>query len=432
MPFLEVSERMKGYKVLARALCTNSDYCYAIPGYPVTELAASARAKPVGAEKVALEYALGDSLSGRRAAVIMKNVGLNACADPLVQATTQGLIGGVVIIAGDDPEADASTSTLDSRYYGELAQVPVLEPDKDTCSLSVEAAFAASEEFSRIAILRVTPDLLFGRVLPGEIQRGAGAGKLADPALTMKGKATQADSQIPAMFAWSRDSSLNRITGGVAGVGAAGGDSRIVTVYPPPAGIAACTRVQEIGRPFVAGHRNLLPPGPVSTPETAERRGFYRTFCRGCPFLPVYAILKQRGIPVIADAGCSILAMNPPYRIAIASYGLGSSIGVAARSTQVALIGDYALLHSGLQSLVDVYEKGLPLLTIVFENRIMGMTGGQEAPATGRYIGWAHPQSVSASDTRLLEELLTVPDVPVTLIVRGTCPEGRHHETVEC
>jgi TPP-dependent indolepyruvate ferredoxin oxidoreductase alpha subunit len=124
--------------------------------------------------------------------------------------------------------------------------------------------------------------------------------------------------------------------------------------------------------------------------------------------------------------------MNPPYRIAIASYGLGSAIGVAARSTHVALIGDYALLHSGLQSLVDVYEKGLSLLTIVFENRIMGMTGGQEAPSPDRYIGWARPQSVSASDTRLLEELLTVPDVPVTLIVRGTCPEGRHHETVEC
>ena len=54
-------------------------------------------------EKTALEYALGDSLSGRRAAVIIKNVGLNACADPLLQATAQGLICGVVIVAGDDP-----------------------------------------------------------------------------------------------------------------------------------------------------------------------------------------------------------------------------------------------------------------------------------------------------------------------------------------
>ncbi len=135
---------------------------------------------------------------------------------------------------------------------------------------------------------------------------------------------------------------------------------------------------------------------------------------------------------VIADAGCSILAMNPPYRTAIASYGLGSSIGVAARSTRVALIGDYALLHSGIQSLIDVYEKKLPLLCIVLENRCMGMTGGQEAPSPGRYIRWTGPRIVGASETGLLEKLITVPEGPVTVIVQGTCPEGRHHETVEC
>ena len=116
---------MKGFEVLAEVLSTSADRCYAVPGYPVTELSAKTRAETVVAEKVALEYALGDSLMGRRAAVIMKNVGLNACADPLVQATTQGLIGGVVIVAGDDPLAEASTSAMDSRYYGELAQVPV-------------------------------------------------------------------------------------------------------------------------------------------------------------------------------------------------------------------------------------------------------------------------------------------------------------------
>ena len=71
----------------------------------------------------------GDSLMGRRAAVIIKNVGVNACADPLLQATTQGLIGGVVLVAGDDPEAKGSQTAQDSRYYGELAELPVIEPD---------------------------------------------------------------------------------------------------------------------------------------------------------------------------------------------------------------------------------------------------------------------------------------------------------------
>ena len=135
---------------------------------------------------------------------------------------------------------------------------------------------------------------------------------------------------------------------------------------------------------------------------------------------------------VIPDAGCSILTMNPPYRIAPASYGLGSAIGVAARSTRVALIGDYALLHSGILSLIDVYEKRLPLLCIVLENRCMGMTGGQQAPPPGHYIRWANPRIIRASDRELLEELLTVPEGPATVVVQGTCQEGRHHETVEC
>jgi indolepyruvate ferredoxin oxidoreductase, alpha subunit len=422
---------MKGYEVLARALCTSADHCYAIPGYPVTELAGETGSELVGGEKVALEYALGDSIRGRRAAVIMKNVGLNACADPLVQATTQGLIGGVVIIAGDDPLAEASTSAMDSRYYGELAQVPVLEPGPDVCAMSVEAAFSASEEFSRIAILRVTPQLIFGEAVAEKGSRNPGAGRLADPGLTMKGRVDLADSRLPGMFEWSRKSGLNLIEGGVAGVGAALGDSRIVTVYPPPH-LASFEQIKEIGRPFVSEHLGVMPPAAVPAPQTSGSRGFYRTFCRNCPFLTVFDILKKKGMPAIADAGCSILAMNPPYRVAIATYGLGSAIGVAARSTRVALVGDYALLHSGIQSLIDVYEKGLPLLCIVLENGCMGMTGGQKSPSPCYYIRWANPLVVRASDRRLLEELLSVPERPVTIVVQGTCPEGRDHETVEC
>ena len=84
-------------------------------------------------EKTALEYALGDSLAGRRAAVIIKNVGVNACADPLVQATVQGIRGGVLLVVGDDPAAKGSQTAQDSRYYGELAEIPVIEPDEVTC-----------------------------------------------------------------------------------------------------------------------------------------------------------------------------------------------------------------------------------------------------------------------------------------------------------
>jgi Indolepyruvate ferredoxin oxidoreductase, alpha and beta subunits len=147
---------MKGEEVLARRFLSASDARYTVPGYPISRLAELTGAEIVVNEKVAIEYALGDSLAGRRSVVILKNVGLNAGADPLVNATTQGLRGGVVVVAGDDLDVVGSQNAQDSRYYGEVAQVPVIEPDRDTCSLSVEAAFGASERFSRISLLRVT------------------------------------------------------------------------------------------------------------------------------------------------------------------------------------------------------------------------------------------------------------------------------------
>ncbi|NYT20798.1 MAG: indolepyruvate ferredoxin oxidoreductase [Methanomicrobiales archaeon] len=423
---------MKGYGVLARALRSCADRIYAVPGYPVTDLAAAAGAEPVAGEKVALEYALGDSLSGKRAAVIMKNAGLNACADPLVQATSQGLHGGVVVVAGDDPAAEGSTTTQDSRYYGEIARIPVLEPGPETCAESVDAALSASERFSRVALLRVTPELLFSPGEPVNVTRTRGSGTTAPAVLTMRGRATRADSLFREMFAWSRDHPLNRFSGGAAGIGAAGGRSQVVTVYPPPPQLASYDEIHEIGESFARDHRHVRPPEELAAPETFGERGYYRTFCRGCPFLPALGILQSRRVSVVADAGCSILTLNPPYRLGIASYGLGTAIGVAARSTGVALIGDYGLIHSGIPSLIDVYEKKIPLLCIVLNNRCMGMTGGQESPDPARYISWAKPVTVGAEDREALQRLLVPPEEPVTVIVEGTCPEGRNHETVEC
>ena len=151
---------MKGVDALADAILRYTDRQYTVPGFPITGLGTITGAELVINEKTALEYALGDSLTGKRAAVIIKNVGVNACADPLLQATAQGLIGGVLLIAGDDPDAHGSQTAQDSRYYGELAELPVIEPDSSTCYAGVEAALEASEQFSRVAMLRLTPHLL--------------------------------------------------------------------------------------------------------------------------------------------------------------------------------------------------------------------------------------------------------------------------------
>lgn len=414
---------MKGTEALALALLRSADRCYAVPGYPVSEIAARVGAVITVNEKVALEYALGDSLSGRRAAVAVKHVGLNACADPLVHATVQGLRAGVVVVAGDDVRPIASDVAQDSRYYGEVARVPVLEPDGETLGPAIEAAFEASESFSRVAIVRVTPDLLDADVPLPSGRRSDREGSLADPGLTMAGRAKAADRRTAAMFAWSRSSPLNRLSGG---------EYRVVTVYPPPADPDVLARVRETGRPFLREHRLLTPPEPAGEPERFSSRGFSRTFCRGCPFHPAFAILRERGMRAACDAGCAILAMNPPYSIGIATYGLGSSVAVAAAGPGVALTGDYALLHSGLNALIDVYERKLPLLCIVLANNRMGMTGGHPVPDILRYIAWVNPVVCAADDTAALRRALVLPqDGPRTVVIEGACPEGETHETVE-
>jgi len=414
---------MKGTEALALAILRSADRCYAVPGYPVSEIAARVGATIPVNEKTALEYALGDSLSGRRAAVVVKHVGLNACADPLVHATAQGLRAGVVIIAGDDVRPIASDVVQDSRYYGEVARVPVLEPDRETLGPAVEAAFEASETFSRVAIVRVTPDLLDADVPDAPVPRSGREGSLADPGLTMAGRAMAADRRTAAMFAWSRSSPLNRVTGRTP---------RIVTVYPPPADADALASIPELGRPFLREHRLLTPPEPAGEPERFSSRGYCRTFCRDCPFHPALAVLRERGMRAICDAGCAILAMNPPYRIGLVTYGLGSAVAVAATGPGVALTGDYALLHSGQNALIDVYERRLPLLCIVLANNRMGMTGGHPVPDILRYIAWANPVICTADDTAALRRALVPPrDGPRTVVIEGACPEGENHETVE-
>jgi indolepyruvate ferredoxin oxidoreductase, alpha subunit len=368
---------MKGCDALAEAILTSSDRLYTVPGYPITELGALTHAEMVINEKTALEYALGDSISKRRAAVIIKNVGLNACADPLLQATAQGLVSGVVIIVGDDPDARGSQTAQDSRYYGELAELPVIEPDETTCFSGLEAAFQASEQFSRVALLRLTPQILEAEVTHNPVSRNDLAGRISPRTWTMNGRVTAAEELYRTMFAWSDASSLNRWKGGSLGAGAAPGDSRVVTVHPLPSQADGMHPVHEFGRTFVRDHRGIQPPVPQKRPQAMEDRGFYRTFCHDCPFKTVLTLLKERDMHMICDAGCSVLGMTPPFELGVASYGMGASIAVAARSTGVALIGDYALLHSGLNALVDVYEKNLPLLCIVMKNNCTAMTGKQ-------------------------------------------------------
>ena len=329
---------MIGEDLIEASVAVSADTVYTIPGYPVTSLGEKTNAGFVINEKTALEYAIGDSLSGRRSVVIVKNAGMNALADPLVITTTQGLKKGVLVIAGDDTEAKGSQNRQDSRYYAEVAEVPLIEPDERSLHCAVEYGLSLSEKYSRIAILRVTQDILEKEIAVSvsPAKRKDGSGHTADPGLTMKGRSQQADNITRKIFA----------------------DSKYPAVYPPPSNPWMRRETEETGRPFIADHRTAIPPPYTSEPETMVSRGYSRGLCRNCPYKPLFGVIAASGREAICDTGCSLLAKNPPYNFGIANYGLGSSVAVAAKSTGLALTGDYAILHSALNSLIDVYETG--------------------------------------------------------------------------
>ncbi len=115
-------------------------------------------------EKVAYEEALGMSYAGRRAVVSMKHVGLNVAADPFVNSALTGVNGGVVLVVADDPGMHSSQNEQDSRYYGEFAKIPVLEPanQQEAYNMTREA-FRVSERFNIPVMVRIVTRLAHSR-----------------------------------------------------------------------------------------------------------------------------------------------------------------------------------------------------------------------------------------------------------------------------
>ncbi|HOT94776.1 MAG TPA: thiamine pyrophosphate-dependent enzyme [Methanoregulaceae archaeon] len=421
---------MTAERRLAEACRLAADHWYGVPGFPVTGLVDAVGARLPVNEKVGLEHCLGHSLVGRRAGLIVKHVGLNACADPLVQATTQGLSAGVVVLVGDDLDGRWSENVQDSRYYGEVAEVPVIEPGHGNALECVEEAFRLSETHSRVVLVRLTPPLLEGGLQGDPLLREVRARPRPGLDLTHRGRYQRARRGTRALFSWSTGSRLNRPGAGETGVGASGGAARITTVYPPPGGIGPVP-IRELGRPFVQEHRHLHPPPDAGEPETYQRRGRRSTLCPGCPFGPAIALLRERGLVPVCDTGCALFALAPPYEHGIPGFGLGSSIGVAATSTGVALSGDYAFLHSGINALIEAYATGTPLLAVILQNRCLAMTGRQASPDVAAFLDWSGPAVVEADDHEALRRVLVPPERPTTVIIRGRCPDGARYGTVE-
>lgn len=108
-------------------------------------------------EKVGLEVAIGASFAGYRSFAVMKTVGLHVAADALGGAAGSQINGGLVLVVGDDVGRIAGDDYNDVRHYGNMFNIPVLEPsDSQEAKDLMIKAFEISEEYTTPVILKIT------------------------------------------------------------------------------------------------------------------------------------------------------------------------------------------------------------------------------------------------------------------------------------
>jgi indolepyruvate ferredoxin oxidoreductase alpha subunit len=160
-------EVLLGNEAIARGIVESG--CHVVTSYPGTpsseilpavvrfkkELGLDSHVEWSINEKVAYEVALAASYTGKRAAVIMKQVGLNVAADPLMSSAYTGVKGGFVVISCDDPGPHSSQTEQDTRFLAMFAKVPALDPSGPREARDmVKAAFELSERHHVPVILR--------------------------------------------------------------------------------------------------------------------------------------------------------------------------------------------------------------------------------------------------------------------------------------
>lgn len=158
------AEFLSGNEAVARgAWEAGVELAAAYPGTPSTEIIETLAALPgvyaewSSNEKVALEVALGASMTGRRALAAMKHVGLNVAADSLMTTGLVGVKAGLVIAVSDDVGYASSQNEQDTRFWGRFVHLPILEPaDAAEAHAMTREAFDLSERFEVPVLLRLT------------------------------------------------------------------------------------------------------------------------------------------------------------------------------------------------------------------------------------------------------------------------------------
>ncbi len=374
----------------------------AYPGTPSTEtLEAFALKEGVYAEwctneKVAVEVGLGASMGGARVLSTMKHVGVNVAADPLFTAAYTGVGGGFVILAADDPGMYSSQNEQDSHFYGQAAQIPVLDPSNSAEALQfTSAAFDLSEQFDVPIMIRSsvrishtkTPVELGERkaVEPKEFEKDP-AKWVMMPAFAKPRRKVQLE-RFEKLMEWAETSPLNQreMRDPSVGVICAGAVYEHVREALPDASVlklgitwpmapellndfadavdevyvveeasdyltlAVCAAGVEVSAfPYPLPKDGELSPGLIRAgfglaeyPHAAVQAdvpGRPPALCPGCPHRLVFKELTRLKAIVTGDIGCYTLGALPPLSAMASCVDMGASVSMA-HGMELALAG---------------------------------------------------------------------------------------------
>ena len=130
----------------------------------------------------------------------------------------------------------------------------------------------------------------------------------------------------------------------------------------------------------------------ASDVDTTDAPGRPPLLCAGCPHKGLFYTLSKLKTRVFGDIGCYTLAALPPTSAMDTTLCMGASIGMAHgfekatadKENTVAVLGDSTFLHSGITGLINMSYNGSKGTVIILDNRITGMTGHQQNPASGK------------------------------------------------
>ena len=165
---------LNGDEAVARgAVEANVKVAASYPGTPATEILETIAevAKQFGIyaewsinEIVAMEVAVGASMTGTRSIVSMKHVGLNVAADAAMTLAYTGIPGGLVIAVCDDPAMHSSQNEQDTRYFSVHSQIPLLDAGSPQEAYEMTRdAFEISEKLQLPIIVRLTTRVAHGK-----------------------------------------------------------------------------------------------------------------------------------------------------------------------------------------------------------------------------------------------------------------------------